>query len=93
VARVTATANARREKLLRKLECTFRKIDMLVNTATECDYEHPLVKREEERVSQLRKGWTTNGAVYRSAIVAQWFLNELWALPMLKKQGLGVFLQ
>ena len=28
-------------------ECTFREIDKLVNTATECDYEH-LLKQEDE---------------------------------------------
>ena len=41
-------------------------------------------------MSQLRKAWTINRAVYRSAVVAKWSLNELWALRLLKKQGLGV---
>jgi hypothetical protein len=73
-------------------ECTFREIDKLVNTATECDYEH-LFRQEEEGVSRLRQGWTTNTGICRSATVTKWFLNELLALCMLKKQRLGVFLQ
>ena len=63
-----------------------------MKTATECDYEHQL-KQEEEGVIQLRQGWTTKMAACRSATVTKWSLNELWALSMLKKQRLGVFLQ
>lgn len=42
---------------------------------------------------QIRQGWITNMAAYRSATLTKWSLNKLWALHMLKKQRLGVFLQ
>ena len=42
---------------------------------------------------QIRQGWITNMAACRSATLTKWSLNKLWALHMLKKQRLGVFLQ
>src|SRR5579864_4758547 len=47
--------------------------------------------RGEEAVSQLRRGWTTNMAVCRSATVTKCSWNGLRALYMLKKTEVGSF--